>query len=358
MKKKMQKYTAAVLSAIMTLSAAGAAVPAAAADATNIVVIGDSISAGAKLAEGQLSYAELIEDAAVSVNVQNFAAEGSTTQDVINTLDNAQVKAALADADVILVTVGIHDIMDPFMETAWGFMNKFEFKKFEDVFFANLADYNLTEAHLQVYYNDLIKAAKSNRESASANTRTIGEKLSAYGDAQIVFQNVYNPIDTIENLDELSSKRKLAYDSVCNMLTTVLNESVNTAITEISETYSYKVVDVHSAFLDNAYRYVNLDALDVNPKAAGHQWMAEQILSELALPLKGDVNTDSKADATDAASLLVHAADLGAGGKGTLSGGALAAADTNGDGKVNSQDAAAVLVYATEKGAGGIPTWN
>ncbi len=355
MRKKIQKYTAAMMAAIMSLSTAGAVVSA--EDAKNIVILGDSISAGTALAEGEQSYAALLEEQ-TGANVQNFSAAHYTTQDVLTLLDDAQVQAALENADIILVNVGIHDIMDPFMAKANEYMEKWGFEKFEDVFKAQLEDYGLTDNDLIAYNNELNVAAKSNRETAAANMLAIGDKLSVYSDSHIVFQNVYNSINTIENFESLSQKRKTAYKTVYNTITLVLNDSVNASITQLADTYNYDVVDVFTAFEGYAYKYANLATLDVNPTAEGHRVIAEAVIDKTRTLDKGDVNGDGKVDAADAATVLVHATDIGASGNGVLNVRSFPAADVIADDAADALDAARILVYAADLGAEGEASWD
>lgn len=356
MKTKMQKCTAAMMAAVMMLSA-GSIQTSAAQDVQNIVILGDSLSAGTSLTTAEKSYVELVEDCAL-VNVQNFSAQGRTTQDVLDLMDSAQTKSALADADVIVVNVGIHDIMDPFMAKAHEYMDKWGFKKFSDVFFANLADYNLNEMDLMIYNAELVNAAETNKETAAANMTAIGEKLRSYKDARVVIQNVYNPIDTIENLADLSDKRQTAYNSICDVVSKALNTSVNQSITETATANGYEVLDVFADFKGYAYQYVNLSDLDMNATAAGQRLVADKLIAKLGLIPRGDVNADNAIDATDAANALIHSASIGAGGAGTISGKALTAADVNEDNTVDSVDAARILVYAAALGADGDPSWE
>lgn len=355
MRKKLQQCTAAMLAAMLMLASVPAA--ASAEDTKKIVVIGDGISTGAGLAEGEKSYVTLVEEY-TGAQVQNFAQDSYTTADVLACLEKSEVQAALSEADVILVTVGIHDIMDPFMETADSFMTEFGFAQFADVFTASLSDYGLTENQLLSYNNELIVAAKSNKEAAAANMLEIGEELSAYSNAQVVYQTVYNCIDTIENLDSLSAKRKSAYNSVCNVVSTSLNESVNASLQTIAQTYGCELIDTYTAFKGYAYKYANLSTLDVNPTAEAHAWMAGEVLSAISTLKIGDVNGDNVINASDAADVLVHAADVGAGNAGTLDAGQQAAADVNEDNVVDAADAASILVYAAIAGAGGSPSWD
>lgn len=355
MRKKIQKYTAAMMAAIMTLSAAGA--NASAEEAKNIVILGDSVSAGTALGDGEQSYVAFIEEQ-TGATVQNFSAADYTTEDVLALLDDAQVQAALENADVILVNVGIHDIMDPFMAKAYEYMEKWGFEKFEDVFSAQLEDYGLTDSDLIKYNNELTVAVKTNRETAAANMLAIGEKLAVYSDSHIVFQNVYNSINTIENFDSLTSKRQTAYKTVYNTVSLALNDSVNASITQLADTYNYDVADVFSAFEGYAYKYANLAELDVNPTAEGHQVIAAVVYDKIRTLDKGDVNGDGFVDAADAACVLIHATDIGASGNGTLNVRSFPAADVIADDTADALDATRILVYATDLGADGEASWD
>lgn len=361
MKHRMHKMTAALAAAVMLLT--GTATVTAAEDTTKIVVLGDGISSGAGLAEGEKNYVELVQAYIGTAEVQNFAVENNTMPALLEQLEDAQVQAALSEADMILVTIGMHDAVDPFMETAHGFMDEFGFAKFSDVFTALLEDYGLTEDMLQdEYAPQLIEAAKRNRETAAADMLLVGEALSVYGD-KVVYQNVYNPIDTIENLSELSTKRRLAYNMICNPVSAALKgsdseTSVNRSLQQISEQYGCGVVDVFTGFDNYAYRYVNLDELDVHPTAEGHQWIAVEVLAAAGALKKGDTNGDGVVNTVDAGDVLVHAAYVGSGADPTLSAGKQTAADVDGSGKCDSADASAILVYAAEAGSGKVPSWD
>lgn len=358
MKRNPMKCVAAMTACVLSMGAFGVNAVSA-EDQLKIVVIGDSISAGEKLAEGEKSYVQMVENS-FGADLQNFSQAGNTTEDVLDCLKESEVQSALESADVIIVSVGIHDIMDPFMAKANEFMDEFGFEKFGDVFFASLEEHNLTEAGLQSYAAELTAAVKTNVNSAYDNTVEIGKQLSAYSDARIVFQNVYNPIDTIGNLDKLSDKRRFAYNSISGIVTNNLNISVNDAIGDVARKYDYEVLDVQGAFAGNAYRYVYLDELDVNPTAEGHRVIADlatAMLGEIER-IKGDVTMDRSVDAKDAASVLVHASDVGAGGSGTLDEAVQAVGDVDGSGVLDAADAAKILVYASEQSAGGNPSWT
>ncbi len=365
MKMSIRKYIAAMTAAVTMLS--GAAAVSAAEDPLKIVVIGDGISSGAMLADGEKSYVQIVEEYAGAAEVQNFAQEGFTIADLLAQLEETEVQNALQEADLIFVSIGTHDALDPFMAKAHSFMEEFEFAQFADVFTAQLEDHvdangdPLTETTLQtVYAPQLKEAALQNREAAAADILLVGEALSGY-EGKVVYQTVYNCIDTIENLYEISSKRRLAYNSICNPVSSMLNDaetSINASLRQMAEEYDCVLVDSFTGFDDYAYKYVNLDELDVHPTAEGHRWIATEVLAASGLLKKGDVNGDAEINAMDATEILIYAAAVGAGGEATLTDGQLSAADVNADAERNAMDATKILMYAAEAGAGGNPSWD
>lgn len=66
----------------------------------------------------------------------------------------------------------------------------------------------------------------------------------------------------------------------------------------------------------------------------------------------GDVNGDESIDATDAADILIAAANLGAGERSGLTADQETAADVNGDAEIDATDASNILLYAAMAGAG------
>ena len=66
----------------------------------------------------------------------------------------------------------------------------------------------------------------------------------------------------------------------------------------------------------------------------------------------GDLNGDGLCNASDASTVLLHAAAVGIGSPGMLDTGQLQAADMNGDGAVNARDASEILIFSALRGAG------
>lgn len=356
MQKKIRYGVSALLSLVMVFSAVGMQVSA--EESKKIVVLGDGISTSSGLTGEEQSYVTMLSDY-IGASGISFAQEGYTTEDVLVCLDRADVQTALADADIILLSVGSHDIMDPYAEQVNVYQEEFGFESITDLFGASMKDYGFTsESQLIPYANTLASKAKLNRKTAQENILAIGEKLSQYTSAQVICLNVYNCMDTIENYNELSVKRQVAYDSISNPIKGVLDEYVNNAYSQLASKYGYTVVDTYSLFSKQAYLYTHPTTVDVKPTALGHEKIALEVAQASGLYMMGDVNGDREINAVDAAAVLIHAASVGAQGKGTLNTVQWAAGNVNQNEDVNASDAASILIYAAVKGGGGDPSFD
>lgn len=355
MQTGMKRCAAAACAFVMALGTSVFHVSA--AERTQVVLLGDSVSTGAGLPEGAVSYGDLLRTKP-GTDVENLAYDTCTTVTLLEDLDKPDVQAVLSGADVIVVTVGMHDLMDSFMAKAAELRDTFGFAKFSDVFSAQLSDYNMTENDLNAYYAEFRKCLRdeADAEGAAVNMLAIGEKLSAYTNAQVIYQKNYNCINTIQNLDSLSENRKFSYKTITNLVQYYVDNGPNASIETLAQTYPCQVIDVQTAFSGLAYKYTNLDDLDLNPNAEGHAWIGSQIRALLpSVPYeRGDVSGDGEIDAVDASNILHHAAVSG-NGDAILVGQALAAGDVNGDGMVDAVDASVILHYSALVGTGQVP---
>ena len=86
---------------------------------------------------------------------------------------------------------------------------------------------------------------------------------------------------------------------------------------------------------------------------SGEELYILHITAEAAEPtILGDVTGDNLVNASDAAQILIAAAEIGAGNAPTLSDAQQKMADVDGNGTINALDAAIVLQYAAAVGAG------
>ena len=318
----------------------------------NIVILGDSVSTEQSLGSEEKSYVECLENY-TNLNIQNFSQENFMTADVLECFHQQDVQEALNNADMIILAVGEHEVTDEFIETANGILETFGITDFPDIFTANLEDFGVTnEDQLISYSNQLATAIRKNQSSVEENLQLIDTELNAYTNAKIIWQNLYNPLDTIENYDQLSAKRKLAYDSILNPAKSTIS-SINEVIAESAQHHeNCQVLDVYSEFAGKSYLYTNLSQLDANPNADGHAKISEMMISQASLSRMGDVNADNLINASDAAEVLQHAASIGAGGEGIFNDDQKIGADVNEDGIVNAIDASQILCYAAAAGAG------
>ncbi len=123
------------------------------------------------------------------------------------------------------------------------------------------------------------------------------------------------------------------------MTKVIMNAFSNTALT-----------DIYYAGTEAQWKNISVDSGNDAFTAAGVHYDAAA-LPEPEL-LLGDVNDDTAINASDAAVVLIAAAQIGAGGEPELTDKQKSAADVNKDNKINASDAAIILIYAAAVGAG------
>ena len=191
MKKKVQAWLAAAMTATMLMS--HAALPAVHAEEINrndlsVLILGDDVSAGVGLQEGEQAYGELVASYLGTENVQNYAQEGATTDSLLNLIQTDDiVQASIAEADIILISVGANDIYQTVLQNEY----------------INISDYNSMQAVLNsLDSNTRLNLSKYLRnamppvvEQAVSNIQEITKAVYAVNSgADIVFQDVYNPL--------------------------------------------------------------------------------------------------------------------------------------------------------------------
>lgn len=358
---KFRRFSAAVLAAVMMTAAVPFTASAEETAKTHIVVLGDCISAGSGLAEGEQSYAELLADY-MNARITCFAQESYMTDDVLACLDQADVQTALADADMILVSAGINDVLTSYKTLAYEYLEEFQLESFRDLFYTKHGWMGVSLADVMMRATYLSAATTENKNTAISNIKAIGKKLSQYPDAEVIYVNVYNAMDKIEEFDELNENRQLAYNTAAVYpINGVLNDpyTINPTIDSVAETYGFTVVDAYTLFEGDAYKYADPANIDYNLNADGQALLAVETAKTAGILMYGDLDGDKDVSAADSSALLEHAAEIGSGNPaGTLNAVQLAAADVNNDTEVDASDAAAILVYAAMVGAGVTPSFD
>lgn len=259
---------------------------ASAAGTGSYVALGDSISAGYGLEGGELSFPEMLERDTGYVLTDFSSNDGVTSEDLLETLNKAEVIAAVQGADVITITVGGNDLMNALYEylaDAPGVS-----MSAEDIR-EGLENGTIGTGTLMKLMMELGDFPASSQ--ASAALTTLGANLSSAlaqikvmnPDVTCIIANQYNPYWHI--------KEAAAIGIVLTFETGVLD--LNTTLAEVAQTQGVTAVDVYGAFHVSADNPCNADFtaiddfnLDFHPNALGHQLIAAEFAKAFPDPVQ------------------------------------------------------------------------
>ncbi len=242
---------------------------------------------------------------------------------MIAVLDDASNKDTIADADIICISAGGNDLMQP----AKAY---FETLAKEGENLIDTAKRVAKEGNAVKIMTALTGKLRPYRTEAQANLIVIAEKLHELNpDAQIILQTTYNPFEmpaeqlkasgysdeTIEKYNYLTgyvNNTELYLDNVMRALAGVpLKDQygkdvpkdklggtieVNKIVVEKAE--GVKVADVSAAFKDTGWLYDRILEKDIHPTPLGHALIAATVLDQI-----GDTNIQSAALAETVANL-------------------------------------------------------
>ena len=293
MKRLMLRNHIALAAAGMIAAAAIPAVPAAAADAPSVLILGDSISAGDGLKEGEFGYYDYVADC-TGGTLTNLAKSGSTTSDVIAVIDDAANKDTIADADIICISAGGNDLMQP----AKAY---FETMAKEGESLIDTAKRIVKEGDRVSILLAVNGKIKPSRKDAQANYVKIVEKLRAMNpDAEIIFETLYNPFEISPDVVKASGYSDEDYGSLKNIinghedylnnvmralsgvpLKNVLGDTIKVNEVEVEKVEGVKVADVEAAFEGRGWIYNNILEKDIHPTPLGHVLIAATVLEQI-----------------------------------------------------------------------------
>ncbi|MEH7224408.1 GDSL-type esterase/lipase family protein [Bacillus sp. JJ1566] len=207
----------------------------------HIASIGDSLTKGVGDETKQGGYTSLLEEKLLnekdvkSVNLQNFGVRGHKTSDLLNRLENEKVQKGIADADIIIITIGGNDIMKIVKE--------------------NLFDLSLNvfQKEQEKYEDSLQKVLETIRN----NNR----------DAEIVLVGIYNPFGWFIDLS-----------TEINTIVDNWNEGSQSILSKFDHTKFVVVDDVFSQSSDNL-----LSEDEFHPNSKGYELMSERIFEAIIL---------------------------------------------------------------------------
>ncbi len=290
MKKLISRNHIAFAAAGMILASALPVFPAAAADAPSVLILGDSISSGDGLKAGECGYYDYVADC-TGGTLTNLAKSGATTHDVIAVLDDASNKDTIADADIICISAGGNDLMQP----AKAY---FETLAKEGENLIDTAKRVAKEGDAVKMITTLTGKLRTPRTQAIANFPIIAEKIRALNpDAQIIFQTTYNPFEMPDDYLVASGYSEDTLKKYNTLMNYVNNNEVqlNDAMKAVEGT---KTADVSAAFKDTGWLYDRILEKDIHPTPLGHALIAATVLDQI-----GDTNIQSAALAETVANL-------------------------------------------------------
>lgn len=387
----MKRFIAAILAAAMTAGTA-ASYAVTAADNKNtdhdIVILGDSISAGYGLnKDTEYNYGQICADY-LGGNAYNYAVSGHTTKDLHNVLKNLsdEQKQTFKDAEYVVVSIGGNDLMhyaskyflefaasngllidgktaadipaDPTVNTLLALLDTDKLSAYA----SNLLNASDLIAELKKLCNHLM--VKTDKYEGVIPTQIIPEieacaklikELSP--DSRIIFQTVYQPIQFEKQYltAEFGSKAS-SYVTISGQIRVNFENVLKEFSKELKELEGIEVTDINYEFTslkeneaqnnDNpghAAYFVNIQKAgkerDIHPNQKGHLAIASAVLNTI-----GELHDDHGLlsgifkSLTDTSSYPIIAVDTYKKAAGNLILG-----DVNFDEKIDARDASRVL---------------
>ena len=299
MKKILSIFTAAAVAA--------ACAAAASADDRALVVLGDSITSGYGL-DGYVSGDNY--SAAQSFanrlggefgSYENYAVDGRTSGELLTALDDADIAAALAGADTVVVSIGGNDFLRPML----GAVQDAVMSDPDLLSAIQGGDVQLDEDNYMQIMSQMMSVMLDAVDAVdvSAIGGNICSILSEISDlnseCQVILLTVYDPFEGVQGMEmmDVAAREKLG--------------ELNAEISAEASEHGAQVADAHSAFAGHALDYTNISSMDIHPNKEGHG-VIYSLLSDLtsqqtSAPVGGEsAETDGSGNTGDA-SAAVHA---------------------------------------------------
>lgn len=215
-----------------------------------IVAIGDSLTQGVGDETDNGGYVGILEntlnESTQTVNIENYGKRGNRTDQLLKRLEKPEIAASLANADVIIITIGANDIMKVVKDN-----------------FSNL-QYEPFAAEQKAYEDRL---------------RKIFDKMTEYNpEADIYLVGFYNPF---ENYFEHVNELKQVIDNW---------NSTSRAVVQDYEQVTY--VPVQDLFSAGESRYFAED--NFHPNQRGYLEIAERIFNYIRPSIETSVEEEEK----------------------------------------------------------------
>lgn len=245
-------------------------------DNVQYIALGDSIAKGYGLAEDESCYVDIVAEN-YGQTYSNLAVNGMKSEEFIEYLKTDEVSSAVKNADVITVSMGSNDLLEPFMSITAETLGLSKASSIEDglsSWFANTS----TLEKMQGLKN-LKTALTDNAEllQACEDFKTIyfpqmiSDIRQLNQDAELLFSDMYNPF----------------YNCSIGGSLFPLGELSETYISKINEAFNYDAeeyiaVDVYTPMNNTGLTNVNVSSanpsLDPHPNQQGHKIIADTFI--------------------------------------------------------------------------------
>lgn len=319
-----------------------------AADKKSYVALGDSISTGYGLGEGEKSFTQQVAEAN-DYELKSFAEDGATTASLVQTLQKPEVMAAVSAADVITITIGGNDFVNAFFEyvaRSYTEQNPDDAKTAEDIKNDILGNKFAVLQYALSISNDFGSSPEAQAALLGVKTNfpmIITSIKALNSQALVILTNQYNPygfaVDQLQGTEAYTLQFKALEAALDSAI-----QQINTAVAMICVQMGCSVADVYTPFdaAESNPCNPNLSMmalnLDFHPNALGHTIIAETINAMLptAEYQLGDVNHDGKVNIDDATLVQLYLAKI------TLENFDAELADVNNDDDITILDATAI----------------
>ncbi len=340
----MKKKIIAFAAALSVFASSGLAVSA--EEGKALLVLGDSIATGYGLegyeagnnSSAKDSFANKLSESFDSY--ENLAVDGTTTEGLLEIVTDENNKAAVENADTVVISIGGNDFLVPLVTAMqMSIMSDPEVMTAiqEGTFTVETLQDKITPETVKKAFDSAVSVMDVNASFENLN-KIIENINAANGDCDIYVLTVENPFAGLE--DMAGTDEALGLEEYADLASSMeslkeLSGKYNDAVMNLPGTYdNVYTVDVYSAFEGKETEYTNISDMDVHPNKAGHEviydLLSEKIAenevsgapseetsaAETAALVKEEPMSEETAPASDNSS---SSADTGNAGAGTLS---------------------------------------
>ena len=285
-----------LLGAAVSLALLLCLMPTAGAQSTqgkSYVALGDSISSGYGLEDGTLSFAQQVAQDN-GLELTNLAQDGETSTSLLDKLQTDRVSAAVAQADIITITVGGNDLMNAlyaYLTDAYNQRNPENPTTQEDMKNAVMGgDMGVLTFALEVGpgFSNSEQATQALADFHTHLTQIVLNICAENPQVQLVVVEQYNPYSYL--LKELSKNPIFASSaqSLCAAFGAGVAD-INNVIAAVAQQQECWVAKVYDAFETAQENPCNASVsvpvklnLDFHPNEYGHALIAQQVTELLA----------------------------------------------------------------------------